>query len=105
MEQINLTRSNLIEKLSQKFNLTPQKSEETVKIIIFNMIKNLSESKRIEIRRFGSFEIRVKEARNARNPKTGETVKIGRQYTSHFKAGQPLRERINSNKIKLVKNK
>ena len=51
---------------------------------------------RIEIRGFGSFEIRVREPRVGRNPKSGHQVQIGTRRVPFFKVGKELRERINS---------
>ena len=95
MDNNSLTRSQLIEKLGEKFHLSSPKSEQSVKIILSCIINTLRNGHRVEIRKFGSFEIRTKAARSARNPKTGEVVHMEKQFTAHFKAGQPLRERIN----------
>ncbi len=49
---------------------------------------------RIEIRGFGSFQVKIREAREGRNPKTGEEVRIPRKRTPFFKVGKELKERI-----------
>jgi integration host factor subunit beta len=91
----SISRSDLIETLANKFHIDNKISEKAVKSIINLMSSRLSQEERIEIRGFGSFEIRERTARAARNPKTGESVNLGRQYNVHFKAGEPLREKIN----------
>ncbi len=91
----SLTRSQLIERLGEKFHLSSPKAEQSVKIILSCIINTLRNGNRVEIRKFGSFEVRTKDSRSARNPKTGEIVHMEKQFTAHFKAGQPLRERIN----------
>ncbi|MFT6836054.1 MAG: integration host factor subunit beta [Francisellaceae bacterium] len=97
-----LTRLRLITKLSDKLDIDPKKSKETTIIILTAMAKTLAAKHRIEIRRFGSFEIRTRTAKYARNPKTGETLLMGNQYSTHFKVGEPLRNRIN-HKLKIKK--
>lgn len=97
MSKNSLTRSQLINKLSSKLDIPPASSEQAVKQIITSIINALSQNDRVEIRRFGSFEVRSKEPRIARNPKTGEKVRMDKQYSTHFKAGLPLRKRIDQN--------
>ena len=49
----------------------------------------------MELRGFGSFSTRKREARTARNPKTGELVQLGERSATYFRAGKELRERLN----------
>ena len=93
----NLTRAGLINKLSDKFNIDPNVSKTAMLIIIKAMVKSLAQNHRIEIRKFGSFEIHTRSARPVRNPKTGEKFHISEQHVTHFKAGAPLRNRTNIN--------
>ena len=90
-----ISRSDIIETLANKFHLEHKTSEKAIKSILKRMVTSLSSGNRIEIRKFGSFEIRERAGRLARNPKTGEKVSIPAQYSVHFKPGQPLREKIN----------
>ena len=53
------------------------------------------QGKRIELRGFGSFSIRVREPRMARNPKTDEEINLAERKTVYFRAGKELKERIN----------
>lgn len=90
-----MTKSELIEKLSDGHELLNKKDAETVINLIFGGIGNaLSEGSRVEIRGFGSFSVREREAREARNPKSGELVKIPSRRTPFFKTGKELRERV-----------
>jgi integration host factor subunit beta len=50
---------------------------------------------RVEIRGFGSFTVRERDAREARNPKSGDIVQISAKKTPFFKTGKELRERVN----------
>ena len=91
-----MTRSELIERLAQSRNLlSSAESETVVKCLIDAMAVALRNGERIEIRGFGSFETRRREAHLARNPKTGETVETPAKRVPHFKPGKLLRERVN----------
>ncbi len=90
-----MTRADLIDRLAHKFSHTnPKLIDSAVREIFEIMIDTLSCGERIEIRGFGSFEIRVREPRIAHNPKTGEQVSLSRRRVVHFKPGVELRERV-----------
>ncbi len=55
----------------------------------------LARGDRVEIRGFGSFSVRLREARIGRNPATGDRVDVGEKVFPHFKAGKQLRQRLN----------
>ena len=67
-----------------------------VNTIFDSMTEALRRSDRIEIRGFGSFQVKVREAREGRNPKTGEEVQIPAKQTPFFKVGKELKERIDA---------
>lgn len=91
-----MTKSELIERLSNNRPDLPFKVvEEAVNEIIDLMTTTLAEGRRIEIRGFGSFCVRVRPAREGRNPKTGKPVRVPEKRVPHFKAGKELRERVN----------
>lgn len=90
-----MTKSELIDRLVQRQTHMSQKDVElAVKLILNNMVKELSERGRIEIRGFGSFSVHDRPARRGRNPKTGAPVDIPRKYVPHFKPGKELRQRV-----------
>jgi len=91
-----MTKSELIEKLSDRLNhLSAKDVEKSIKEILELMAKSLSEGERIEIRGFGSFSLHYRAPRVGRNPKTGESVELSGKYVPHFKPGKELRERVN----------
>jgi integration host factor subunit beta len=91
-----MTRAELINVLAMKQPHIPIKLiEQGVKEIFEEMSLALAKGARIEIRGFGSFALRYRQPRTARNPKTGEYVKTEGKYTPHFKPGKELRERVN----------
>ncbi|HEX9776797.1 MAG TPA: integration host factor subunit beta [Geopsychrobacteraceae bacterium] len=90
-----MTKSELIDKLSDEHHMLNKKDAESVINLIFNGIGDaLATGDRVEIRGFGSFSVREREAREARNPKSGELVRIPSRKTPFFKTGKELRERV-----------
>lgn len=91
-----MTKSELIEKIMETNSFLNRKESELVVNIIFDsMTKALVDGDKVEIRGFGSFTVREREAREARNPKSGEVVKIAAKRTPFFKTGKELKERVN----------
>lgn len=92
-----MTKSELIEQLSEEHEILNKRDAETIINLIFGgMSEALAQGNRVEIRGFGSFSVREREAREARNPKSGELVKIASRKTPFFKTGKELRERVDS---------
>ena len=89
------TKSDLIEELSERLRLSKGKAELIVKCIFDSMTSALQQDERIEIRGFGSFEVRSYKSYEGRNPRTGETVHVAPKKLPFFKVGKELRERIN----------
>ena len=99
-----MTRAELIEKLAKTFPYqNPVTVDNAVREIFEIMIETLSAGDRIEIRGFGSFEVRIHEPRVAHNPKTGEQVSLSRRKVVHFNPGVELRDRVNSVKLNQFK--
>ncbi len=93
-----MTKSELVEHIAGRLpHLPRQKLERMVNAVFEAMVTALQREERIEIRGFGSFAVRVREAREARNPRTGEKVQVPRRLTPTFTAGKELRDRLNRN--------
>lgn len=92
-----MTKSELVEQLSFSDGDLNKKEAELIVNTIFESIGNaLISGDRVEIRGFGSFTIRQRDAREARNPKSGAIVKIPSKKTPFFKTGKELRERVDN---------
>ncbi len=90
-----MTKSELIARLAKRFpQLVAKDADFAVRIILDEIVVTLEHGDRIEIRGFGSFEIRRKPPRIGRNPRSGEKVQVPAKYVPHFKAGKELRERV-----------
>jgi integration host factor subunit beta len=91
-----MTKSELIDKLVEVNSVLSRKESEAIISIVFDsMSEALQSGEKVEIRGFGSFTIRARDAREARNPKSGELVRIPSKKTPFFKTGKELRERVN----------
>ncbi len=90
-----MTKSDLVEVLAQKLRLPKGRAEAVGNCVFECMEKTLLADGRIEIRGFGSFEVRHYKSYDGRNPRTGETVHVPPKRLPFFKVGKELRERIN----------
>ena len=94
---VGLTKRELVDRLVSENNLITRKDSEIVVDIVFDSIRNaLKSGEKVEIRGFGSFTIRERGPREARNPKSGELVSIPAKKTPFFKTGKELRDRVNT---------
>ena len=90
-----MRRSQLIARLAQQCeSLSHGDVEAAVKMMLEHMGGHLAGGGRIEIRGFGSFSVRYRRPRLARNPRTGAAVAVPVQHAVHFKPGKALRERV-----------
>lgn len=91
-----MTKSDLVQQLSERVTtLTKKECEVIVDTVFQNMKDALQRGEKIEIRGFGSFTVRVRRAKEGRNPKTGEKVAIPEKRIPFFKVGKELREIVN----------
>ena len=91
----SITRSDLVKALSKNQRYLAPKDVEVAVRSLINMLSNsLSSGERIEIRGFGSFNLRYHPSRIGRNPRTGESISIAGKYVPHFKPGKELRKRV-----------
>lgn len=91
-----MVRSELIDKLAQDNpNLRHAEVESIVDIFFRDIVEQLHNGGRVELRGFGAFSVRAREARTGRNPRSGEAVPVDAKQMVHFKAGKYLNERIN----------
>src|SRR5256885_8903060 len=91
-----MTKSDLIEHLCQVQKLPKGRAELLVNTIFDCLEQSLRRGERIEIRGFGSFEIRSYRAYEGRNPRTGSAVSVKPKRLPFFKVGKELKERVNA---------
>jgi integration host factor subunit beta len=91
-----VNRSDLINKVKERFPTLPPKDLDAVVREIFESMKDaLVAGDRIELRGFGTFEVRTRDPRNGRNPRTGEKLRLTKRKVPFFRAGKELKEIIN----------
>jgi len=91
-----MTKSDLILRLAEKYPHLLQRDIERIVNTVFDEISNaLARNSRVELRGFGAFSVKQREARQGRNPRTGETVSVGEKFVPFFKTGKQLRDRLN----------
>ena len=92
-----MTKAELVEKVSDKIHLTKKQTELVVNTVLQSITDSLSDGKKVELRGFGSFRIRERNARVGRNPKSGAQVDVPAKRVPFFKAGKDLRELVDKN--------
>ncbi len=92
-----MTKSELIQRLAEKNPHLRQHDVERIVTTIFEEIMEaLCAGKRVELRGFGAFSVKQRDARTGRNPRTGESVDVAEKFIPFFKTGKQLRERLNT---------
>jgi integration host factor subunit beta len=91
-----MTKSELIARIGQLNPHLYQRDVERIVSTIFDEITAaLARGDRVELRGFGAFSVKQRDARIGRNPRTGESVEVDRKVIPFFKTGKQLRERLN----------
>jgi DNA-binding protein HU-beta len=89
-----MTKADIVEKIALGTGLTKLETEAIVEGFLNTVIQALSEGRGIEIRGFGSYKVKKKRARNARNPRTGEKVYVGEHFVPTFKFSKDFKEAV-----------
>ena len=93
---IPIYRSELIEKIAaENPHLYQRDVERIVNTIFDRIIEAMAEGDRVELRGFGAFSVKKRDARMGRNPRTGEAVQVDEKHVPFFKTGKLLRDRLN----------
>lgn len=91
-----MIRSELIQKVTDENpHLYQRDVEKIVNTIFEEIVGALSSGNRVELRGFGAFSVKQRDARTGRNPRTGETVAVEEKHVPFFKTGKLLRDRLN----------
>ncbi|GBD96083.1 MAG TPA: HU family DNA-binding protein [Nitrospirae bacterium] len=95
-----MSKSDLIESVAKTAALSKAKASLAVNAVFDTISASLKKGKSISLVGFGSFSVVKRKARNARNPQTGETIKIKATKAPKFKAGKNLKETVAGKKKK-----
>ena len=91
-----MIRSELIQKIAEENPHLFQRDVERIVATVFEeIIGAMSRGERVELRGFGAFSVKQRQARQGRTPRTGETVQVEEKHVPFFKTGKRLRDRLN----------
>ena len=96
-----MTKAELVEEVARAAELTKKDSEVIVDEVFKNIIQSLNRGEKIELRGFGSFRVRERDARRGRNPKTGAEVPILPRRVLVFRPSQVLKAHVNHTTVPL----
>jgi integration host factor subunit beta len=94
-----MTRRELIAAVAAAEGITNKEAEMAVRTVFGSMEQALAREDRIEIRGFGSFQVRSYQSYQGRNPRTGESIQVNNKKLPFFKVGKELKERVNKGSI------
>src|SRR4029079_843542 len=94
-----MTKADLVEEVAKVTELTRKDSEVIVDTMFESVIKALKTGDNLEVRGFGSFRARQRNARVGRNPKTGEKVEVPAKRVPYFKPSKELKDLINDDGV------
>ncbi len=90
-----MNKTELIAAVAEQASLSKKDAEKAVSAVIASITNALAEGDKVQLVGFGTFEVRAREARKGKNPRTGEEITIAASKVPAFKAGKPLKEVIN----------
>ena len=92
-----MTKSELIQRIAELNPHLYHRDVERIVTTVFEEISSaLSRGDRVELRGFGAFSVKRRDARIGRNPRTGDAVHVAEKHIPFFKTGKLLRERLNA---------
>lgn len=93
-----MIRSELIQKIADENPHLGQRDVDRIVSTVFDQIIDaMARGDRVELRGFGAFSVKQRDARLGRNPRTGESVPVAEKHVPFFKTGKLLRDRLNEN--------
>ena len=91
-----MIRSELIAKIAEENpHLFQRDVEKIVNTVFEEIIEAMARGDRVELRGFGAFSVKKRDARTGRNPRTGDSVDVEEKHVPFFKTGKLLRDRLN----------
>lgn len=89
-----MTKKEIVKAISDELGLTQLKTKEIVQKTFDAIVETLVEDRRIELRNFGVFEVKMRAARKARNPRTGGQVEVPAKFVVTFKPGKEMEAKV-----------
>ena len=89
-----MTKKEIVKQIAERIHETQLKTKEIVQLTFDAIVDTLISDRRIELRNFGVFEVKLRKARKARNPRTDAPVEVPPKYVVTFKPGKEMEERV-----------
>ena len=89
-----MTKKEIVRSVAEKLNITQLQTKDIIQNVFDCLVETLVTERRIELRNFGVFEVRKRAARKARNPRTGEVVRVKEKNVVVFKSGKTLEDSL-----------
>ena len=89
-----MNKTELVAAVAAKTELSKKNAEKAVAAVLETVAETLAAGEKVQLVGFGTFEAREREARTAKNPRTGETVEVAASRVPTFKAGQALKNKV-----------
>lgn len=89
-----MTKKEIVRVISEELGLTQQQTKDVVQRTFDSIVEMLVNEGRLELRNFGVFEVKLRAARIARNPKTNQVVEVPEKYVVSFKPGKVMEQRV-----------
>jgi DNA-binding protein HU-beta len=90
-----MNQGELIQEVADEANLTKTQAQDVLKALLKTIMQVVADGDKVTLVGFGTFEPKVRSAREGRNPKTGETINIPAAKVVSFSAGKAFREAVN----------
>jgi integration host factor subunit beta len=87
-----MTKADIIKVLAEQVGLTRREAAEVLSVVLDGVVEAIRGGEKVELRGFGSFRTRKRQARAGRNPRTGAQVHVPPKVVPYFKPGKQLRE-------------
>jgi DNA-binding protein HU-beta len=92
---VEMNKADLIEKIAENSGLTKSNVEKVLDATLATICKSIKKGEEVKLVGFGTFSKTKRKARNGRNPKTGEAIKIPSSWSPKFKPGSDFKEILN----------
>ena len=97
-----LTKAALVVEVAEAAGLTKKDADVVVQTVLGNIVEALRRGEKVELRGFGSFRLRRRDARRGRNPKTGSRVDVPPKSVPYFRPGKELKALINQEQTEVL---
>ena len=90
-----MNKTELIAAVAEQASITKKDAEKALSAVISSITNAMAEGDKVQLVGFGTFEVRARDARKGKNPRTGEVINIPASKVPAFKAGKALKEIVN----------